>query len=135
MGQQLKDKHETCSRVLNYNIPMAKTVSLSRWVCASIEERDGSFLSTRELYEQYCNDITHHARVTEGQFMKDIEPLLLAYTFSVGKVRTATGRGYVGISFKEFNQSVVDNFKEFNQIDPLRSSTQDFKEFLRSLGG
>lgn len=85
---------------LNHNIPIARNLILAGWVSDSLQEKAGNFVRSQDLYKQYQAVVPEHSQVSAGLFKKDIEPLLLALGFRVGKGRSNEGRGYVGITFK-----------------------------------
>lgn len=85
---------------LDYNVPVAKVFGLGNWVLENIVNSEYNFISTQELYSRYQSDKLNGTRVTEDYFYKNIGEHIKAYSLKGHKVRTAEGRGFVGVAFK-----------------------------------
>ena len=83
----------------------AKYMHLIDWVKGSITAQPGSFVTAKELFNQYKLDTTETAQVTEDLFYKEIQPLMFGLNIKPGRFKGRQGRGYQGISFTPYNRS------------------------------
>lgn len=83
---------------INYNVPMAKTITLITWVLENVVKKTDNYISMNTLYEQYKSDCT--SPMAQSTFFKEIDAILLAFKYEQARIRIKEGRGYIGISLK-----------------------------------
>lgn len=87
---------------LRYDIDVAKTNVLFKWVEVFIVAAPGTFISTNDLYSYYVCDLSPlnpAAIMIETTFYKEIQSVLLANNLIFGKTRQYGKRGFNGIDY------------------------------------
>jgi Cdc6-like AAA superfamily ATPase len=91
-----------------WDAPVAKQFILIYWIKLTIQEKEGNFITTRDIYEQYkknCNALNEKVILTKASFYRLIWNSLLTAKIMYVKSQENGQKGIRGIQFKSIENN------------------------------
>jgi Cdc6-like AAA superfamily ATPase len=96
------------SEDLAWETPIVKQFILIYWIKLTIQEKEGNFITTRDIYEQYkknCNALNEKVILTKASFYRLIWNSLLTAKIMYVKSQENGQKGIRGIQFKNIENN------------------------------
>ena len=84
---------------LNSSELFARNSNLALWLHSSLKGLPGKFLKAEQLYQHDMESVHRPFQLSQLQFHRDIESAMRWMNLRVSKVCRREGRGYLGLSF------------------------------------